>query len=80
MENFRFEMTKVKFTPKYPPPEMENFRFEMTKVYSEIPPPQWLGIREIVCGDWSVSPVDTIRFHSADSCCVRKLFTNVTHE
>ena len=41
-----------KFTSEYfPLPISENFRFEMTKVYSRIPPPPFLKMREIVCGD-----------------------------
>ena len=49
------------------PPLLENFRFEMTKVYSGItPPPQFRKMREIVCGDLSVTPRNTTGFNTRE--------------
>ena len=59
-ENFRFEMTKV--YSGIPPPHFgKNFRFEMTSLLRNTPLP-FRKMREIVCGDQSVTSRDTTRY------------------
>ena len=53
--------------PQTPLPQnWKTSDLRLPRFIPEYPPPQRLGIREILCGDYSVSPVDTTRSFSID--------------